>query len=285
MRVYVRHGVHRAWDALVPCVAPLLQPRPLHVPTLQPVLLVARRRLLESRDGRAEIGNPGDHVYHPVGPHVFPARLRLPCEIHVDPPRVRIPGDLPVEMQTAEDLHADVEPEARSADASRARAPTALLDQRSSTGDVMHPLHRPFRHDLVHVEDDGGGGADDGVAIGILERLQQSPGRRVVVMQRLVLPVRGVHEREMEGTARQEGIQEHGLAQGVKGQQSRELTPGSALACEQGRTGSYMLVGVHAVHPQANLLDEHLHEQDLLRGREVVGAAARRRGRPLDGSV
>lgn len=124
---------------------------------------------------------------------------------------------------------------------------------------MVHALQGSLAHDFVDIEDDGSGGAEDCISVRILQREQQVSGSNVVVVQSLVLAVLGVHESKMSRATCEECVQEHGLVEGMEGQEAREV-----------------FVGVHTVHPYADLLDKDLHVEHLFLSFEVV---ARRSGR------
>jgi len=149
-------------------------------------------------------------------PYLFTSIVDLSCKVHIDTPIIWIPRDLPVEVQTAQNLKSDIEPEARSTDSSRSGVPSALLDQCSGTSNMVHALQSSFTHDLVDIKDHGSSGANDGVSIRVLEILEQVSCRSVVVIQCLLFGVNRVDESQMASSASKECIEQHWLLQGVK---------------------------------------------------------------------
>ena len=80
-------------------------------------------------------------------------------------------------------------------------------------------------------------------------------------MKSLVFLIRGIYENEMSGAASEKSVQEHGFPERVEGKKSRELDA-SALTRVAGKV-SYMLVWIHTIHPNSNLFNKDLHEQEL----------------------
>lgn len=195
--IEVGDRVHRARDVVIPGITPRLQLQPLLVTAFQPDLLITRGCLLEPWNGGSEVANLCDNVDDAMRPYLLLARVGLSREFHVDAPIIRIPSHLPVEVQAAQELHANVEPEAGGTDPGRSCVPTAFFDEGAGTGDVVHPLKRTLTHDLVHIEDDGGCRADDGVTVRVLQRIEQVARSGIVVMQRFILRVLWVYKRDV----------------------------------------------------------------------------------------
>jgi hypothetical protein len=97
-------------------------------------------------------------------PSLFSTVVRFVSQIHVDLPVIRIPGNLPIEVQAAQDFQANVQPKARCSNASGFGIPTTFFDERSCSSNVVHALQRSFRHHFVNVEDNSSCCANDGVA-------------------------------------------------------------------------------------------------------------------------
>lgn len=124
--------------------------------------------VLAPGNGSTEVGNLRDNVNNTIRPDLFLAGGSLTREVHIDTPLVRVPSYLPVEVQTAEELHADVEPKACGSNAGRTGVPATLLDQGASAGNVVHPLKCALAHDLVDIQNDGRGRTDHRIALWIL---------------------------------------------------------------------------------------------------------------------
>lgn len=197
-------------------------------------------------DSGAEIANFSKDIQHLVRPGFFVATIGFARQIQVKFPIVRVPGDLPVEVQTAQDLQSDIEPEAGSADALRFGVPAAFLDKSASSCDVVHPLEGTLRHDLIHVKYNGCRGADDCIAIWILQVAEKMRGCCIVIVKGFLFGVGRVDKPKVAGAAGQEGIEEHRLGEGMKREQPGEV-----------------FERVHAVHPEADFFDEDLHKEGL----------------------
>ena len=217
------HGMHRPGNASIPRLAPVLEPLPLSISILQSHMVFLRQGLARVRHQGAEVGNLGGNVDDSIGPELLTIRRGLSRKVHVDAPGIGIPGDLPIEVETAEHFHADVDPEAGSSHAARSRVPARIFDQRSCAGNVVHSLQRALRHDFVDVQDHGRRCTDVYVPVGIVDGAEQLSSRGLVVALGLVFAVDGVDERQMSGSAGQEGVEQHGFVEGMERQDSRKL--------------------------------------------------------------
>ena len=160
--------VHGRRDTSHPFVAVGFQQVPRLPATVHLHIRLLALWLQELGRGRAEVGGLGQDVEDLVTPLLLvPAEL-LRLHGHVQIPRLRIPGHAPVEVETGEKFQTDVEPEAGAADAGGGGVPATFFDEGAGAGDVVHSSQCGFGHDLVDVEDCCRGGAEDGVAVGIL---------------------------------------------------------------------------------------------------------------------
>ena len=130
----------------------------------------------------AEVGNVCHDPNHSVAPDLLASRFRRVAKVHIHPPIVRIPRHLPIEVQTAEQLHAHIKPEAGIADPGGLGIPSTFFDQSPRPRYMIHSLQCSLGHDFVHVQDDGSGGDNDGVSVGVLHLFEQQIARGLVVL-------------------------------------------------------------------------------------------------------
>lgn len=139
-------------------------------------------------------------------PDLFSAQVDLACKVHVYSPVIWIPRDLPVEVQAGQDLETDVEPETRGPNASSAGIPTAFFDQSPSSCYVVHSLKSTFTHNFVHIKDYSGGGANDGIAVGVLESFEEMTSGGIVIVQCFLFGVYRIDQGQVSCAASEEGV-------------------------------------------------------------------------------
>lgn len=139
-------------------------------------------------------------------PHLFSAQVDLARKVHVYSPIVWVPRDLPVEVKARQDFETNVEPEAGRPDASSAGIPTAFFDQRPSSCYVVHPLKSTFTHNFVHIKNYSGSGANDGIAVGVLESFEKMAGGGIVVVQCFLFGVYRIDQGQVSCAASEEGV-------------------------------------------------------------------------------
>ena len=170
-----------------------------------------------------------NYPYHPMSPDFLPASFRGSGEIHIDTPVIRIPSDLPVEMQAAQQFHAHVEPKTGIADPDRFSIPPTLFDQCASTGNMVHSLQSPFRHDFVDVEDDGSCRDYNGISVRILHLFKEQVARCLIELSRRSILIGGIDQVQVSSATRKKGVQKHRLTKRVERQKARKLE-GSVLS-------------------------------------------------------
>lgn len=208
--------MHGPWRVVVPRIAESLEFAPLVAATAHAHILQGGVRFLEARYRGSEVGYPRRDVYYLVRPRLFVTGLRFTTHVHVDAPLIRVPRHLPVEVQTTEKFHADIEPETSGTDTAGTGIPATFFDQCPGSGNVVHALQGPFGHEIIDIQNHGGHGTDHGVTVWILQGLEQTFGCRIVVLQRLILRKSTIDQGEMPGTTSQNGVKKHGFVQCVE---------------------------------------------------------------------
>ena len=160
--------MHSPWNVLIPCITPFLQLVPFITSVLQSLVLRSWISICESWYRGSEVSYFGSDIDDAVSPQLLLSRLGFSTEIHINTPVIRFPRHLPIKVQAAKQLHANIEPEARCSDSNGPCTPATLFDQRTGSSNVVHPLQSFNGHDFVHVEDDSCSCADYRVPVRIL---------------------------------------------------------------------------------------------------------------------
>lgn len=257
--------MHGARNSLIPGIAKILQPIPLLVG-------LGRGRNPSVLDADPKIGDFRQDEDDPVSPNLVSGLVLRVVEVHVDPPGVRVLSEVVLKVETSENLDGRIQPEASCTNTGRVCIPSTGPHKRPGSFDMVHPLPRSITHDLVDVENDGCCGAQLSIlSLVLLDLVEEKVGCDVIIVPGLLLRVGRIDEREVLGTTGEEGIKEHRFIEGLEGKDSGELflcltSPLAILGIWQ----TYMLLGVQTVHPQADLFNEHLHEERFIGRCEVL---------------
>lgn len=140
----VGHWMHGPRDIFIPSIAEVPEVVPLLESILQSHSMSSRIGISKSWYRSPKVCDFGHDIENLVCPLLLGSSAIIASHAAVKSPIVRIPCYLPVEVKAAEELHSDVEPKASSSNTRRFRIPTALFDECSCAGDMIHSLESSF---------------------------------------------------------------------------------------------------------------------------------------------